>query len=505
MSNYERLTALDASFIGLEDTRCHMHVGGVFIFDAKPVRTEAGGIDIEHIRRSIESKLHLVPRFRQKLAYLPYEQLPIWVDDDRFRLHYHVRHSALPRPGDERTLKRMAARIQSQRLDRSRPLWEMWFVEGLEGDRFALVTKTHHCMIDGISGADLMSVLMELEPNPAPSPPMPWVPRPRPSETDLIVDEVRRRIRQPLALLDAVRERVRDPEAALHSIEDSLSALAQTLTPALNPASDTPLNVEVGPSRRFDWTDMRVDELKAVKNELGGTLNDVVLAIVAGALRKFLIGRGRDPDDLDVRAMVPVSVRSTDERGALGNRIAEMVADLPVHLDDPVERLRAVRATMSDLKESKQAIGAEMLTAIAEWTVPTVLVQAVRMTARARPYNLVVTNVPGPQLSLYLAGCQMLTSYPVVPLFRQQALVVGLFSYDGGLFWGFNADWETIPDLHEFVAYIVDAFEELQRRAKPRKHRAAKQIKRGSSKRRKGKASTTRAKAARRARESGVA
>lgn len=473
MAHYERLSALDASFVGLEDARCHMHVGGVFIFDAKPLMTDDGGLDIERILRGIHARLHLVPRFRQKLAFLPYESLPIWVDDDRFRLHYHVRHSALPRPGDERTLKRMVGRIQSQQLDRTRPLWEMWFVEGLEGDRFALVTKTHHCMIDGISGADLMSVIMNVEPNPEPGRPVPWVPRPGPSEATLIIDEVRRRMRQPFEVLDAVRTGLRHPERALRGAEESLAAVMETLTPALQPASETPLNVEVGPSRRFDWTAMRIEDLKAIKNELGGTLNDVVLAIVAGALRRFFRERSVDPDDLTVRAMVPVSVRTQDERGALGNRIAEMVADLPVHLADPVERLRAVRATMADLKESRQAIGAEVLTAIADWTVPNVLVQAVRMAERARPYNLVVTNVPGPQIPLYLLGCEMLTTYPVVPLFRNQALVVGLFSYNGGLFWGLNADWEAIPDLHDFQEYIVDAFHELQRRARPRKRKGA--------------------------------
>lgn len=471
MGYYERLSALDASFIGLEDSRCHMHVGGVFIFDAKPITTESGGIDIEKIRRGIHARLHLVPRFRQKLAFLPYERLPIWIDDDRFRLHYHVRHSALPRPGDERTLKRMVGRIQSQQLDRSRPLWEMWFVEGLDGDRFALVTKTHHCMIDGISGADLMSVIMDISPDTQPGQPVPWVPRPRPSEATLIIDEVRRRFRQPFEALNAIGKGLRRPDSALRDVEETVAAVLETLTPAFHPASPTPLNVEVGPTRRFDWTDMRIADLKAIKNELGGTLNDVVLAIVAGALRTFFRERGIDSDELTVRAMVPVSVRNHHERGALGNRIAEMVADLPVHLDDPVERLRAVRETMADLKESRQAVGAEVLTAIAEWTVPNLLVQAVRMAERARPYNLVVTNVPGPQIPLYLLGCEMLTTYPVVPLFRSQALVVGLFSYNGGLYWGLNADWEAIPDLHDFVEYVETSFRELQRRAQLRKRR----------------------------------
>ena len=470
MSYYERLSALDASFIGLEDSRCHMHVGGVFLFDATPVRTASGGIDIDRIRQEIASRLHLVPRFRQKLAFLPYERLPIWVDDDRFRLAYHVRHAALPRPGDERTLKRLVGRIMSQQLDRTRPLWEMWFVEGLDRNRFALITKTHHCMIDGISGADLMSVIMRAEPVSTPGHPLPWVPRQRPSETKLIIDEVRRRIRQPFDLFGTVREAVLHPEDALGRAQETLGALAETLAPALRSASETPLNAEVGPSRRFDWTDIPLAELKAVKNALGGTLNDLVLATVAGALRRFFTQRGMDPDELDVRAMVPVSVRAADEQGMLGNRIAEMIAALPVHVDDPLRRLDDVRATMSDLKESKQAIGAEMMTAIAEWTVPNILVQAVRLTERSRPYNLVVTNVPGPQIPLYFLGSKMLTSYPVVPLFRNQTLVVGLFSYDGGLYWGLNADWENVPDLHDFVEALHASFAELQKRAQRQRH-----------------------------------
>jgi len=465
MSYYERLSALDASFIGLEDSRCHMHVGGVFLFDATPVSTASGGIDIDLIRQEIASRLHLVPRFRQKLAFLPYERLPIWVDDDRFRLAYHVRHAALPRPGDERTLKRLVGRIMSQQLDRTRPLWEMWFVEGLDRNRFALISKTHHCMIDGISGADLMSVIMRAEPVSTPGHPLPWVPRQRPSETKLIIDEVRRRIRQPFDLFGTVREAVLHPEDAIGRAQETLGALAETLAPALRSASETPLNAEVGPSRRFDWTDIPLAEMKAVKNALGGTLNDVVLATVAGALRRFFTQRGMDPDELDVRAMVPVSVRAADEQGMLGNRIAEMIAALPVHVDDPLRRLDDVRATMSDLKESKQAIGAEMMTAIAEWTVPNILVQAVRLAERSRPYNLVVTNVPGPQIPLYFLGSKMLTSYPVVPLFRNQTLVVGLFSYDGGLYWGLNADWENVPDLHDFVEALHASFAELQKRA----------------------------------------
>lgn len=465
MAYYERLSAMDASFLALEDSNCHMHVGGVLIFEAEPVRTPEGGIDIDRIRRFIHARLHLVPRFRQRLAYVPYEQEPVWVDDNRFRLAYHVRHSALPRPGDERALKRLVGRIMSQPLDRGRPLWEMWFVEGLENDRFALINKTHHCMIDGISGADLISVVMEPYPNPNPGRPEPWAPRPAPSGIRLGFDALRRRIGQPLEVAEAVGSAIRDPVAAAQSIGSGLAALGEAFAPALAPASRTPLNVEVGPHRRFDWAAMRVSDFKAVKKVLGGTLNDVVLATVSGALRRFFLQRGADADELKVRSLVPVSVRAQDERGALGNRVAQMIAPLPIHLDHPVARLAAIRATMQGLKESRQALGGEVLTAISEWTVANLLVQAVRLAERSRPYNLIVTNVPGPQIPLYFLGSQMQTTYPVVPLFRNLALVVGLFSYDGGLFWGLNADWENVPDLHQFVLLLEDEFRTLQQAA----------------------------------------
>jgi len=467
MSFYERLSAQDASFIGLEDARCHMHVGGVMLFDAGPVRTPEGGIDIDRIRAAIDARLHLVPRFRQRLAFLPYERLPIWVDDDRFRLAYHVRHTALPKPGDDRTLKRLVGRIMSQQLDRTRPLWEMWFVEGMADGQFALISKTHHCMIDGVSGADLISVIMEPYPNAQPGEAVQWLPRPHPSDGRLLFDEARRRFTQPLDVARAAMSAVRNPEQALAKVEESVSALAEAFSPTLRPASLLPINTEVGPSRRFDWTQMPVAEFKAVKNALGGTLNDVVLATVSGALRRFCLQRAIDPDALNVRALVPVSVRAPQEQGTLGNRVTEIIAPLPIHLEDPVGRLDAVRVTMGGLKESKQALGGEIMTAIAEWTVPNVLVQAVKLGIRSRPYNLTVTNVPGPQIPLYFLGCEMKTTFPVVPLFENVALVVGLFSYNGGLFWGFTADWETVPDLHDFVTAVEASFKELQQRAAP--------------------------------------
>ena len=465
MADYERLSAMDASFLGIEDKSCHMHVGAVLMFDAAPLRTSDGGIDIERIRRAIHARLHLVPRFRQRISYVPYERVPIWIDDDRFRLAYHVRHTALPRPGDDRVLKRLVGRIMSQPLDRTRPLWEMWVVEGLAGDRFALISKTHHCMVDGVSGADLMSVLLDAVPDGDVGTPEPWSPRRQPSRARLMVDAGLRRAAQPGTALRVALDAARAPRAALHDVAEAAGGLAELFGPAFDPVSRTPLNVEVGPHRRFDWTAMRVSDLKAVKKTLGGTLNDVVLATVSGALRRFFRQRGVDPDRLKIRAMVPVSVRTQDERGALGNRVTQINAPIPVELADPAARLDAVRVTLSGLKESRQALGGEVLTAISEWTVPNLLVQAVRLAARVRPYNLVVTNVPGPQIPLYLQGALMRTAYPVVPLFDKFALVVGLFSYNGGLYWGINGDWEQLPDLHDFVLALDESFAELQHAA----------------------------------------
>lgn len=483
MAHYERLNAMDASLLGIEDGNCHMHVGAVTIFDAEPVRTPEGGIDIERIRAAIEARLDLVPRFRERLAYVPYEGIPVWVDDDRFRLAYHVRHTALPHPGDERVLKRLVGRIMSQPLDRTRPLWEIWVVEGLDGDRFALVSKTHHCMVDGISGADLMSVILQPYPQMDAPRPQPWKPRPQPTGVQLVLDEIRRRAAQPTAALNLAYDALLDPATALRQLSDVAAGVVLTLAPALSPVSPTPLNSVVGPHRRFDWLEMRVADLKAVKNALGGTLNDVVLATVAGALRLFFEKRGLNPNELEIRAMVPVSVRTEDERGQLGNRVTQMTAPLPVRLADPVARLRAVRETTAGLKESKQALGGEVLTAISEWTVPNLLVQAVRLAGRTRPYNLIVTNVPGPQIPLYLLGAQMRTAYPVVPLFENLCLVIGLFSYNGGLFWGLNAEWEQVTDLHQMVLALDASFRELQEAAHPpRRPARARRRRRGPAK-----------------------
>ncbi len=464
MAIYDRLTAQDRSFLELEGPSIHMHVAGAFLFERGSLATPQGGVDIDAIRDYVESRMHRIPRYRQRLAWIPIEDHPVWVDDDRFNIHYHVRHAALPAPGDDRQLKRLCARILSQQLDRRRPLWEMWVIEGLEHDRFALVCKTHHCMVDGLSGADLLAVLLGVTPNKEFEPGPTWYPNPAPSGLELLRDATWRRVATPFVLGAAAISALRQPERAMEQLGDALHGVGQALSSALSPAADTPLNRPIGPHRRFDWIGFDIAEVKRVKDHLGGTVNDVVLATVAGAVSRFLEQRGiplSRQRDLDFRAFCPVSVRSSEERGTLGNRVSSIVARLPIAERDPARRLESVRAVTADLKQSKQALGADVLSSVSEWTAPTLAALAARLAFANRVSNLVVTNVPGPQIPLYLLGARMLESYPMVPLFESQGLGIALFSYAGGLFWGFNADWEQFPDLHDFVVAIDASFREL--------------------------------------------
>jgi WS/DGAT/MGAT family acyltransferase len=459
---YDRLSVVDNSFLAIESPTTHQHVGAVMILDARPVSGPDGGIDIDTIRDYIASRLHLIPRYRQHLTTIPLGNRLVWVDDEHFNIHYHVRHTSLPRPGDERQLKRLAARIVSQQLDRAKPLWEIWVVEGLEGDRFAMVAKTHHCMVDGISGVDLLAVLLNPFPAADFTPGHRWIPRPGPTPLQIFRDEMLRRVREPLVLLWETPCPLRSPSSILAGLWEALGALGETLGAAAQPASPTPINQPIGPHRRYDWASLDLADIKEVKNRLGGTVNDVVLATVAGALRSFLEGRRVNVDVLDIRASIPVSIRSDEQRGTLGNQIALWMMALPVAERDPRRRLAKVREETARLKESRQTLGAQVLTAVSEWTSTTLLSLAVRLSTRSRPFNLVVTNVPGPQIPLYLLGAELQQCYPMLALLENQALGVALFSYAGRLNWGFIADWDLIPDLHDFVLAIESSFRELQ-------------------------------------------
>jgi len=464
---YERLGAQDKTFLDLERPNEPQHIAAITVFEAGRLARPDGGVDIERVREYVASRLHRLPRYRQRLAWIPIEGHPVWVDDPYFQIDYHVRHTALPRPGDERQLKRLAGRLVSQPLDRERPLWEFWLVEGLEGGkRFAIVQKVHHCMIDGISGVDLMAILLASDPLAEPEPSPPFEPRPPPGPIDLLANEVGRRVTGLVAALGRTPAALREPADLAGRVREGVAAVTETLTAALRPASNTPINQKLGPHRRLDWRDLELSRVKAVKDRLGGTLNDVVLATVSGALREFLALRGLDVDNLLIRANVPVSLRTRDERGTLGNRIALFMAELPVNEADPQQRLARVCETMERLKSSRQAMGAEVLAAVSEWTSATLLSLAVRGASRQRPYNLVVTNVPGPQIPLYLLGAHMERCYPVVNLQPQQGLGVGLFSYAGTLGIGLTADPDQVPDLYVFADALIKSFEELERLAR---------------------------------------
>jgi len=464
-SHYDRLTALDASFLGLENHNVHMHVGSVGLFELGPLKGPHGGLDMERVWAASDVNLAHHARFRQKLAFVPALGNPVWVDDERFNLSYHVRHAALPPPGDERQLKRLAGRIMSQQLDRGKPLWELWFVEGLEGHRFAVITKVHHCMIDGVSGVDLMSAMMHPDKDAALRTPPRWVPRPAPAPWRLLADEIVRRASLPLEVARGGRMLLTRPRQTVTALGEAVEGLGEALWAGLAPASATPLNGDIGPHRRFDWLKADLEVAKGVSRRLGGTLNDVVLATVAGAMRRFLRNRGERVEDLTFRAMVPVNLRATVDRGRLGNRVAFMMAPLPLAERSPEGRLRAMSETMQRLKQSRQRHGAELLEEVSDRIASGLFMQVARLGARTLPYNIVVTNVPGPQVPVYLLGAPLREVYPLVPLFTNQGLGIALFSYDGGLFWGFNADWDAVPDLHEIVEAVAGECDALQRLA----------------------------------------
>jgi len=464
--SYERLRQSDNTFLVFEDPNAHMHVGATLLFDAGPLLTPPGGVDVDRIRQYVESRLHLIPRYRQRLEWTPLENHPVWVDDDRFNLFYHVRHTRLPPPGDERLLKRTVGRLMSQQLDLHKPLWELWVIEGLEGNRFAVAIKTHHCMIDGVSGADLLSTLLRPEPTQEIDPPHPWIPRPAPSRAELLRDAALRRLGMPLGLARSVWRVMRDEDHARHDWNERMRAAGQMLRAGLQNASNTPFNLPIGPYWRFDWTPMPIAAAREVKCGLGGTVNDVVLAVVAGAVRHFLQeSRHVKVDDLDFRVMAPVSMRSGSERGQMGNRVSAWSVPLPIGERDPEQRLRLVTETTCRFKDSRLALGAETFTEASEWLGAGLLSFGARIAQWGRPFNMVVTNVPGPPIPLYLLGAEMREAYPMIPLFGNLATGIALFSYAGTLHWGVMADWDHFPDLHAFLLCLQRSFAELREAA----------------------------------------
>lgn len=455
---YERLSGQDLSFLAMEDGRAHMHVGMVSIFDASPLRLDNGGIDFDRILAFVEAHLHDVPRLRQKLAWVKGFGQPVWVDDADFNLQFHVRHTALPPPGDIRQLKRLAGRIMSQELDRGKPLWEHWFVDCIEGDRFALISKVHHCVADGVAGLAIMAALVGPDPDHEPEPPPRWAPRPPPGDTQLLVEEMRRRWAIPFEMLGA---QLRRSGSGSSGSIPSLSALRELAETSMGGGSATPLNRQIGPHRRFDWARLSFDDVHEIAKLAGGKINDVVLALTTTALRGFLRQRGMAVDDLELKAMVPVSIRNEADASAMGNQVSNLIVPLPIDEADPWVRLEHIIEITRELKKSDPALRFDDLSQLIDLVPPPLLGPVFRRGSQSTPANLAVSNLPGPRIPVYLLGARQLEMFPVLPLIGNQALGIALMSYDDSLCWGFNSDWDAMPDLHELVERLEAGHDEL--------------------------------------------
>ncbi len=449
-----------------------MHAGGVALFQAP-----AEGFDYDRLVRLIKTRIALVPRYRQRIRWVPGGLgNPVWVDDGSFDVTYHVRRSALPRPGTEAQLRDLVARIMSRPLDRTRPMWEMYLVEGLERGRFAILTKTHHAMVDGIGALDIGQVILDTDPQPRETVVDTWHPAREPSNVELVVGAVNDIVRSPAAVVEGARHGLADVGKTVTSMGRQLVGMASTAVTVVMSTPDSPLNVEIGKQRRFATTAMRLSDLKDIRKAHGGTVNDVVLAITAGALRSWLMTRDESVGTrTTIRALVPVSVRERDDVTS-GNQVAAFLVDLPVGEPDPVVRLQRVSFEMAQHKERGQMLSAEAIITVAGFAPPTLHSLGARLgsSLSKRIFNLVVTNVPGPQVPLYAGGAKMLAVYPVVPLSKGQAVSIGLTSYNGGVFFGLNADRDAMPDVDVLGQCLADAAEELLDTARPARRRPAK-------------------------------
>jgi diacylglycerol O-acyltransferase / wax synthase len=456
----EWMSAIDSSFLHVENDTTPMHIGGVSIFAGPPP-------DFEDLRAMVAGKLDLVPRYRQKVRFVPLGAgSPVWIDDPHFSLDYHLRHSALPLPGAETQLREMAARVFSQHLDRNKPLWELWMVEGLHDGRWALLSKVHHCMVDGVAATDLMSVMFS--DTTAVSSARPWAPAPEPSGLEVLTQTLIRRA-SPAGQLEALRHAVRTPRETLNSFAE---AARGTLAagPSMRPVASSSLIGPIGPHRRWSWADTRLSDVKTVRSSLGGTVNDVVLTLITNGFRELLESRGEAiEEDRVIRTMVPVSVRRRGEQGVYNNRVSAVFAGLPVGLADPLRRLESIRAEMDGVKQSKQAVAGDVLTSLSGFAPPLLLALGSRLVTLSPRLNMhtATTNVPGPQQAVETLGRRMLQSYPFVPVVGSIRIVVAIFSYDGGLYFGVTGDYDGAPDIDVLTGGIARGMKDLLALADP--------------------------------------
>lgn len=459
-----RLSALDASLLYLEDATTPMHIGGVAVF-----RTPRSGFDHDRLLTLIEQRLSLVPRYRQRVLHVPgHLARPVWTDDTDFDITHHVRLSALPKPGTEEQLNHLVARLMSRPLDHHRPLWEVYLVEGLQRNRFALVTKTHHAMIDGIGAIEIGQVILDVSPNQQTRDEGLWMPEPQPSTVRLVADAVSEVIRQPGELVENARSAATDVASTVQKVVGAVSGVVSALTTAVRPAPSGPLNVPITAERRFAVARATLSDLKKIRAAHGGTVNNVVLAVVSGALRSWLMSRGEAvTSGTTVRAMAPLSVRdeatTNTTAGLVGSKVSAYLVDLPVGEPSPVVRLQHVAHAMHARSEAGQPVAADALVALGGFAPPTLHALGARAASAfsQRIFNILVTNVPGPQVSLYAAGAKMMEMFPVVPLARNQAVSIGVTSYDGGVYFGLNADRAAMADVDVLARMVEESVEEL--------------------------------------------
>jgi WS/DGAT/MGAT family acyltransferase len=458
------MSATDAGFFYAESENTPLHVGSVAVFDG-PAPSYGDVV------RLLLGKLPQVPRYRQRVRPVPFNAgLPMWVDDPHFQILYHIRHTALPKPGSDEQLRNLAGRVLGQRLDMAKPLWELWLVEGLADDRWAIISKVHHCMVDGVAGTDLMQLMFDIDPEAVHPEPQDWTPQRDPGSLGLLTNAVTETVTHPLRQLTTMPRKGggvgRVAKDLLGSGKQLASALPQLARQAATPLART-LTGPIGPHRRWAWTDAQLDEFKAVRKGLGGSLNDVVLAAITRGFRDLLEGRGALSDNVVVRSMVPVSVRKPGERGSLNNQVSAVFVDLPVGEADPVERLTRIRRQMDEYKKTMQAVDARSIIAMGDYVAPTLLSLGVRaaMQAGGMWCQAVTTNVPGPRVPLYVLGRRMTSTHAYVPIGGGTRISIGIFSYLSSMTFGINADFDAFPDVDVLAGGIRRGLEELLERA----------------------------------------
>jgi diacylglycerol O-acyltransferase len=454
----DRFSSQDASFLEFEGRDTPMHVGAVVIFERDKLKNAEGGVDINRIRKFIDAKLDALPRYRQRLAETPISGSAVWVDDQHFDIDYHVRHTAVPIPGRDADLKVLVGRLLEQRLDRSRPLWEMWVVDALSEDRFALVMKIHHCMIDGASGMHLMPLLFEVEEYSEVPAGSSWSPSPEPSGLDLLVDEVSQRAENLRDRVRQVADELKHPAHAVQVAGEAVSDMVSALEGVLQAPAQTPINQPIGPHRRVEWRSVPLQGWKHVRKATGATINDIALAVLTAGLRRFLAERDFDLGSDHFRVCLPVDVRPPDDDFSASNRVSALFADLPIGEPDPLRQLEAIRTQTKQLKASGAAHGTELLVGAADLIGANWLTRAGVMLANvARPHNLIVTNVRGPDMPVYLLGARMLGMMPFLPLFDHQGLGVAVTSLCGEVTFGLVGDRDLLPDLALLANHLEEA------------------------------------------------